>query len=58
MQINGKLRGTVEVAKDVNQEDAQAAALSQPNVTKFLDGKSIKKVVFVPGRILNFIIGK
>ena len=57
-QVNGKLRGTVGVPKDISQEDAEATARSQPAVLKFLDGMSVKKVVFVPGRILNFIVGK
>jgi leucyl-tRNA synthetase len=57
-QVNGKLRGTVEVSKQITQDDAEAAALSIPAVSKFVDGKPLKKVIFVPGRILNFIVGK
>ena len=57
-QVNGKLRGTLEVPKDISQEHAEAMALSLSSVSKFLDGMSVKKVVFVPGRIVNFIIGK
>ena len=48
----------MEVPKDISQHDAEATARSQPTVVKFLDGMSVKKVVFVPGRILNFIVGK
>lgn len=58
MQVNGKLRGTVEVSKDISQEDAEKAGRDVAAVSKFLEGKSVKKVVFVPGRILNFIVGK
>ncbi len=54
-QVNGKLRGTVEVPKDIQQGDAEAAGRAVETVAKFLDGKEIKKVIYVPGRILNFI---
>ncbi|BDA40495.1 Leucine-tRNA ligase [Coccomyxa sp. Obi] len=57
VQVNGKLRGTVEVSKDISQEDAEKAGRDVAAVSKFLEGKSVKKVVFVPGRILNFIVG-
>ena len=58
MQVNGKLRGTVEVAKDISQRDAESIAHEQEGVAKFLNGKQIKKTIFVPGRILNFIVSK
>ena len=58
MQVNGKLRGTVEVAKDISQRDAESIAHKHEGVAKFLNGKQIKKTVFVPGRILNFIVSK
>ncbi len=58
LQVNGKLRGTIEVSKQITQEDAEAAARSVAAVSKFLEGKPLKKVIFVPGRILNFIVGK
>jgi leucyl-tRNA synthetase len=58
VQVNGKLRGTVEVSKQISQADAEDAGRSIASVSKFLDGKPVKKVIFVPGRILNFILGK
>ena len=58
LQVNGKMRGTVEVDNSIGQDDAQAAATSVQNIAKFLDGKQIKKVIWVPGKILNFIVGK
>ena len=57
-QVNGKLRGAVEISKAAEQASAEAAARALPSVDKFLDGKPLKKVVYVPGRILNFIVGK
>ena len=55
VQVNGKLRGTVEVAKDVTKEDALARALAEPGVVKFVTGDP-KKVIFVPGRLLNLVV--
>eukprot|EP00798_Chlamydomonas_sp_ICE-L_P005874 gene5874-6166_t len=56
VQVNGKVRGTAEVSPDVDQEAAVAAAMELENVLKFTEGKTIKKVVFVKGRILNLIV--
>ena len=55
-QVNGKVRGTVSLAVDAGQDAALAAALELPNVQKFTDGKEIKKVIFVAGKILNLIV--
>ncbi|HET7126345.1 MAG TPA: leucine--tRNA ligase [Lysobacter sp.] len=56
VQVNGKLRGTIEVAPDAPREAVEAAALAEPNVAKFLDGQSVKKVIVVPGKIVNIVI--
>ena len=48
----------MEAAKDISQGEAEAIAREQEGVAKFLSGKDIKKIIFVPGRILNFIVGK
>ncbi len=55
VQVNGKIRGTVELAVDASQEVALAAAKAAPNVAAHLEGKTIKKVVYVAGKILNLI---
>jgi leucyl-tRNA synthetase len=55
-QVNGKVRGTVEVSVNINQEDAVTAALANANVAKFTDGKTLKKVIYVCGKILNLIV--
>ncbi len=52
------MRGSVEVAKDISQDAALEVARSVPSVGKQLDGKEIKKVIFVPGKIINIIVGK
>lgn len=56
VQINGKTRGTVNLATDAVQQTALDAAHADEKISKHLDGKNIAKVIYVPGRILNLII--
>jgi leucyl-tRNA synthetase len=56
VQVNGKVRGRAELARDASEEAAREAALADPNVAKFLEGKAIRKLVYVPAKILNFIV--
>ncbi|MEO8904874.1 MAG: leucine--tRNA ligase [Polyangiaceae bacterium] len=56
VQVNGKVRGRAALPRDADEAAARAAALADPNVSKFLEGKSLKKLVYVPGKILNFIV--
>jgi leucyl-tRNA synthetase len=55
VQVNGKLRGKMLVPVDVAQEEALKRALADPGVAKFVTGE-IRKVVFVPGRLLNLVV--
>lgn len=55
VQVNGKMRGTVEVAANAAEEEALEAGRALPSVQKFLEGKKVAKVIFVPGRILNLV---
>ena len=55
VQVNGKLRGTVRVAKAVSEPDALAAAMREPAIAKFVTGAP-RKVIFVPGRLLNLVV--
>jgi leucyl-tRNA synthetase len=55
VQVNGKLRGTIEVAVDARREDIESAALFEPNVARFLDGLTVKKLIVVPGKIVNIV---
>jgi leucyl-tRNA synthetase len=57
VQVNGKVRGRAALPRDATEDAARQAALSDPNVTKFMAGKALKKLVYVPGKILNFIVG-
>jgi leucyl-tRNA synthetase len=56
VQVLGKLRGTLEVTPDAAQADVEARAKEIESVAKFLDGKQIVKVVYVAGKILNFVV--
>ena len=55
VQVNGKTRGTVIVAKDAVQDTVMTAAMADPAIAKFVTG-SPKKVVYVAGRLLNLVI--
>jgi leucyl-tRNA synthetase len=57
VQINGKLRATIEVATHASKEDAEALALSQPQVMHFLENMTVRKVIVVPGKIVNIVAG-
>jgi len=57
VQVNGKLRGTVEVARAASKDDAEKAALALDAVQPWLDGKTIRKVIVVPGKIVNIVVG-
>ncbi|HEX7038034.1 MAG TPA: leucine--tRNA ligase [Pseudomonadales bacterium] len=57
VQVNGKVRGKVTVAADADQEAAQAAALANDNVARFVEGKAVRKVITVPGKLINIVVG-
>jgi leucyl-tRNA synthetase len=57
VQINGKLRATIELAANASQEEAEAMARAQPQVVHFLEGMSVRKVIVVPGKIVNIVAG-
>jgi len=57
VQINGKLRATIELAANASKEEAEAAARVQPQVVHFLEGMSVRKVIVVPGKIVNIVAG-
>jgi leucyl-tRNA synthetase len=55
VQVNGKLRDQIEVAADAGEDALRAAALAAPNVQKHLAGRAPKKVIVVPGRLVNVV---
>ncbi len=54
IQVNGKLRGTITAP--INAEDAAIDALARANITKWLEGNVVKKVIFVPNKLINYIV--
>ncbi len=55
VQINGKLRGTIEVPADISKDDALVAAKANDKAAKFLEGKTIRREIYVPGRLVNLV---
>jgi leucyl-tRNA synthetase len=55
VQVNGKLRGRLNVARDIGKDEALEIAMSDPSIAKFVNG-SPKKVIFVPSRLLNVVV--
>lgn len=57
VQVNGKARGSIQIAADADEEAARQAALGEPKIKELVAGKALKKVIYVKGRILNLIVG-
>ena len=55
VQVNGKVRAKIKMAKDTDRDEAEKVALADENVKKFTDGKDIKKVIVVPNKIVNVV---
>jgi leucyl-tRNA synthetase len=56
VQVNGKLRGRVTVARDADEATVLAAAMADGDVQKFLEGKALKKKIYVKGRMVNLVV--
>ena len=56
VQVNGKLRGTVIVAKEATSEDVEKAAFENEEILKFIEGKEVVKKIYVPGRIFTVVV--
>jgi leucyl-tRNA synthetase len=56
LQVNGKLRGSIRVAADAGKHTIEAIALKSPEFIKFSEGKRPKKVIVVPGRLVNIVV--
>jgi leucyl-tRNA synthetase len=57
VQMNGKMRGTITIAKDAANDVAEAEALKLENVARQLEGKTVKKIIVVPNKIVNIVVG-
>ena len=56
VQVNGKLRGDVVVSSSASKEEIIAAAKENENARKYLDGQTIKKEIYVPGKLVSFVV--
>jgi len=56
VQVNGKVRGKVDVATGADNQVMEAAALADPNVQRYMEGKQVRKVICVPGRLVNIVV--
>jgi leucyl-tRNA synthetase/predicted alpha/beta hydrolase family esterase len=56
VQVNGKLRATLEVAADISEEDVKVLALGHENVLKWVEGKEVRKVIYVKGRLVSVVV--
>jgi len=57
LQVNGKLRGQMEMPADCGQDEMQKAALAHAKVQAHVQGKTVRKVIVVPGRLVNVVVG-
>ena len=57
VQVNGKVRGKITVAVDATEEQVRERAGQEHLVAKYLDGKTVRKVIYVPGKLLNLVVG-
>jgi leucyl-tRNA synthetase len=56
VQVNGKLRSKISVSTEADQNVLEALAIADDNVHKFIDGKEIRKIIVVPGRLVNIVV--
>ena len=57
MQVNGKVRGRVQLAEDATEADARAAALAGDGIAARLAGKAVRRFGYVPGHVVNLVVG-
>jgi leucyl-tRNA synthetase len=53
--VNGKLRDRLMVSKDAGEDEVKSAALASPKIQEHVEGKTIRKIVFVPGKLMNIV---
>ena len=57
ISFNGKMRFNMELPVTMSQEEVQAAVLAAPEAAKWIEGKQIRKVIYVPKTIVNIVVG-
>jgi leucyl-tRNA synthetase len=55
VQVNGKVRGKIQVAADESSDNIEKIALEEPNVQRFIEGNTVRKIIVVPGRLVNIV---
>jgi len=55
VQVNGKVRAKMTVAADADKDTVESIGLAEENVAKFIEGKTVRKVIYVPGKLLNIV---
>ena len=56
VQVNGKVRGRIEVPVNADKAAIEQAALSEENVVRFIEGKQVRKIIIVPGKLVNVVV--
>ena len=56
IQINGKKRGLIKTARDINEENLMKLIFKDENLKKYIDNKEFKRKIFIPGRLINIIL--
>lgn len=56
VQVNGKVRGRIQIASEAGQDDIRSAALDDANVRRFIAGQPVRKVIVVPGKLVNVVV--
>ena len=56
LQVNGKLRATINVSRDLDKIELEKLAKKESNIVKYIDGKDIKKVIIIPNKLVNFVV--
>ena len=56
VQVNGKLRARIKVAAGADEAEHERLARAEPRIAEFLDGATVRKLVIVPGRLVNFVV--
>ncbi|EGG98201.1 Leucyl-tRNA synthetase [gamma proteobacterium IMCC2047] len=57
VQVNGKVRARVSVDAEADKDSIEKIALAEENVVRFIDGKTVRKVIVVPGKLINIVVG-
>ena len=55
VQVNGKVRANIVLRVNLNQSDVEKAVSKHPNISKYLEGNEIKKVIFIKDKLINFV---